>query len=344
MDPDQVIQIDLQESMLFLTENANPFVILKDPFIKRNWKYIVALSKEEDVVDLFPITEDGGRGKSDWDDTNYDRFVEDIIRSICIHANHSQRCENAVQLCRFVSTTKVGEARRSCRAIIHTIVHRQFNPWACHVSNQRRKEEGEKNIKRVRGGERMVLLINYWTDFYNEKVLPAKEFAPDLWMDVRDRLANTSTKSSYTEHHHHLEMFEKCLENEPKYTKTTKPVGIDETSRTSGKVILKILTNSNQTYLRGTGMEIESLVQAELKARDLEKKVEKQASLVKKRHAISLHEYMRIHEANTLKEWKESDVKEIVPLSDEMKKFVSLGHYSNILGGIHATVKSDVGK
>ena len=134
------------------------------------------------------------------------------------------------------------------------------------------------------------------------------------------------------------------MENKPKYTKTTKPVGIDETSQTSGKVILKILMSSNQTYLRGTGMEIESLVQAELKACNLEKKVEKQASIVKKRHAIRLHEYMQIQEANTLKEWKESNVKEIVPLSNEMKKIVSLGHYSNILSGISTTVKSDVGK
>lgn len=344
INPDRAIQIDLQESMLFLTENANPVVILKDPFVVRNWKYIVALSEEEDAIDLFPTTEDGGRGDSNWEDTNYDPFVEDIIRSISIHASHSQRCENTVQLCGFVSITKVGQVRRTCRALIHTIVHRRFNPWARRMSNQRRKEEDEKSVIRVRGGERMALFIDYWTDFYNEKVLPAKEFAPGLWTDVRGRLANNSMKSSCTEQLHRLEKFEECLEKEPKYTKTTKPVGIDETSRTSGKVVLKILTKSNQTYLRGTGMDIESLVQAELKARDLEKKVDKEASLVKKRHTIRLHEYMRIHESNTLKEWKENDVKEITPLSKEMKSFVTLGYYNNILGGINATVMLEIEK
>ena len=53
---------------------------------------------------------------------------------------------------------------------------------------------------------------------------------------------------------------------------------------------------------------------------------------------------MRIHESNTLKEWKENDVKEITPLSKEMKSFVTLGYYNNILGGINATVMLEIEK
>ena len=76
MNPDQsAIQIKLHESMAFLTKNADPFAILKDPFIERNWKYIVALSNEREAPDLFLKVE------SSWNDTDYQPFVEDIVRS-----------------------------------------------------------------------------------------------------------------------------------------------------------------------------------------------------------------------------------------------------------------------
>lgn len=81
-----------------------------------------------------------------------------------------------------------------------------------------------------------------------------------------------------------------------------QPVQIDETSYTSGKVVLRVLTGSNQSYLNGTGMDIEELVKAELKARRIKKEVPKDASLIMKRKAIRLHEYLRIHKANTMRE------------------------------------------
>lgn len=185
----------------------------------------------------------------------------------------------------------------------------------------------------------MALFIDYWEAFYNDKVLPAKEFAPDLWFTVRDRLASSSMKASYTEQQSRLEKFEECLKQGPKYMKATRPVGIDETSRTSGKVLLNVLTKSNQTYLKGTGIEIVGIVEAELTARGLEEKVEKGSNLVAKRQAIRKHEFLRIHEANTMKEWKENDVKEIVPQSEEMKSFVAHCHYKNLLDKISAKEK-----
>lgn len=185
----------------------------------------------------------------------------------------------------------------------------------------------------------MALFTDYWSEFYNEKVLPAKEFAPDLWYTVRDRLASNSMKASFTEQRSRLEKFEECLKKVPKYMNATKPVGIDETSRTSGKVTLNFLTKSNQTHLFGTGFEIEGLVEAELKARGLKEKEKDGSNIVAKRQAIRKHEYMRIHEANTMKEWKESDVKDIVPQSKEMISFVSLGHYKNFLDKIRASQK-----
>ena len=129
VDPDRgAIEIKLHESMTFLTEYADPYEILKDPFIQRNWMYIVSLSKETEAADLFQ-KKDGAVDKSSWNGTDYMPFVNDIIRTICIHANHQQRCENMVQLCGLVATTKVGEGRRSCRAITQSIGPRRYNRW-----------------------------------------------------------------------------------------------------------------------------------------------------------------------------------------------------------------------
>lgn len=342
IDPDRgAIQIELHESMTFLTENADPYRILKDPFIQRNWKYVVSLSNETEAADLFRKV-DGVVDKSSWNGTDYMPFINDIIRSICIHANHQQRCENMVQLTGLVSTTKVGEARRSSRAIIHTVGPRRFNRWAVEESNEGREKAGEDRVKRLSPGERMVYFLRYWKEFYDQSIVPAKAYAPDLWCEVRDRLKNSSLKASSEEQSHRLEKFVECLKKEPKNLKAAQPVGIDETSYTSGKVVLRVLTGSNQSYLHGTGMDIEELVKAELKARGIKKKeVAKDASLIIKRKAIRLHEYLRIIKANTMREWKETDVREFVPMSREMASFVASGHHARVVAIITKTEQSD---
>ena len=149
VDPNRsAIEIKLHESMAFLTEYAHPNEILKDPFIQKNWKYIVSLSKETEAADLFQ-KKDGAVDKSSWNGTDYMPFVNDIIRTICIHANHQQQCENMVQLCGLVATTKVGEGRRSCRAITQSIGPRRYNHWGLEEENIARVKAGKDRLKRV---------------------------------------------------------------------------------------------------------------------------------------------------------------------------------------------------
>ena len=341
VDPDRgAIQIKLHESMAFLTENADPYEILKDPFIQRNWNYIVSLSNEKEAVDLFQKV-NGVVDKSSWNGTDYMPFVNDVIRSICIHANHQQRCENMVQLCGLVSTTKVGENRRTCRAITQTIGPRRFNMRAIVEANEEREKAGLDRVKHLSPSEKMVYYLKYLEEFYNGCILPAKAYAPDLWREVLDRLKNNSLKASRTEQSHRLDKFVECLNKEPKNLKAAQPVGIDETSATSGKVVLRVLMGSNQSYLNGTGMDIEELVKAELKARGIKKEVAKDASIIVKRKAIRLHEYLRILKANTMREWKETDVREFEPQSREMVSFVTSGHHARILSIITKTEQLD---
>ena len=99
------IRIDLHESMNFLTESADPLVILKDPFVKENWAYINSIASEKVAVDVWDKTTSSNE--------KYAPFVLNIIRCISIHANHQQRCENYVQLCGLLAMTGVGEVRRT---------------------------------------------------------------------------------------------------------------------------------------------------------------------------------------------------------------------------------------
>ena len=148
-------------------------------------------------------------------------------------------------------------------------------------------------------------------------------------------------KASNVKQSHRHEKFVECLKKEPKNLKATKSVGIDETSYTSGKIVLRVLTGSNQSYLNGTGMDIEELVKAELKARGIKKEVAKDASIIK-RKAIRLHEYLRILKTNTIREWKETDVQAFIPQSREMIiLFKSSGHHDRILGIINKTEQLD---
>lgn len=91
------IVINLRESMSYLTEVADPVKMLEDPFIKHNWHYIVALSKAKEAVELLHRSDDGKWDKSSWNGKDYEPFAVNVIKCICIHSSHQQRCENYVQ-------------------------------------------------------------------------------------------------------------------------------------------------------------------------------------------------------------------------------------------------------
>jgi hypothetical protein len=104
---------------------------------------------------------------------------------------------------------------------------------------------------------------------------------------------------------------------------------------------LKVLTLSNKST-EGHWQEITDLVHAELKVRGIEKEVNNDASLIMKRKAIRLNEFLQLHKANTMKEWKESNVREFSPLSKEMAEFVSSGHHDKIVGIIIKTANVNI--
>jgi hypothetical protein len=76
--------------------------------------------------------------------------------------------------------------------------------------------EGKKHVKRLSSGERMASILRHWEEFYDNNIVPAKEFAPELWKEIREKLKDKSSKASSAEQLSHLERFEECLKNEEK--------------------------------------------------------------------------------------------------------------------------------
>ena len=159
------VEINLRDSMIFLTKNVDPLAILDDPFIKQNWTHIMALADEDDETTAVDIWDKSSKPSFN----KYKPFRDDIIRTICIHSSHQQRCENYVQLCGLISMTGVGEVRRTCRAIINSIIHHRFNLWALQRSNDKRIKDGQNPVTRFQGKERMTLFQTFIEEFFKRK-------------------------------------------------------------------------------------------------------------------------------------------------------------------------------
>ncbi len=316
------VVVDLEESMKFMTKNVDPLAILNDPFIERNWAHIKSLASEPSAVNIW--------NRSTTAFKKYAPFRLDVISTICIHSSHQQRCENYVQLCGLISMTGVGEVRRSCRAIINSTLHRRFNRWALQYVNEERRKKDEDQVFRVRGGKRMTLFQIFTKDFLT-KADKGRQMQPELWKSVRGRLSNGSMKASNTEKLRRIKSFNESLKKEAKMVKAVQPMGIEQTVHTARAVSLNIFTGTNNQHLTGTNMTIEKLVDAELRARGLDKEVDKEASLKAKRDAIQQDEYGRIKKANPMKEVSVLMVKDFQPVSEDMKEFLARGYQTSIM-------------
>lgn len=318
------VKIDLHESMNFITENADPSLILKDPFITQNWAYINSLANEKIAVDTWAETTPNNK--------KYAPFVVNIIHSICIHSSHQQRCENYVQLCGLLSSTGVGEVRRTCRAIMNSIINRRFNLWVLQTTNQRRKSAGVREIKRLQGHEKVALFAEFTNSFFAkvDNAMGSRE----VWKKIRSRLESTSGKASECEKAELLEKFCKCAKENPKYVKAHRPMGIELTARTAKAVSLGVLVAVNNSFLKGSGFAIEDIVDDEVAARGIKLAVDpkRKSTLQNKRQAIRKHEWLRRVAAGQ-QDLKEVDVDSILPVSKRMKQFLDSGFHADILDG-----------
>ena len=144
-----------------------------------------------------------------------------------------------------IALTKVGEARRSCRAIIIAAIIRRFNQWALEQRNLELKSEGKPVVKRLQGSVKTRLFLDYLDDFMDTAKVARVELGDVAWKELFERLATTNGKASKRERDRELKQFEHDLKQQRKEVAAELPTGIDKTARVGGGIILRILTKSN---------------------------------------------------------------------------------------------------
>ena len=137
--------------------------IVNDRFVMYHWDCITYLAASDTHVDLL-----GGNIAEP-----LRPLSEGIWKQVLIHAVHQQRCENYVQLSGLIALTGVGEARRSCRAVIVSDVIRRFNQWGLDRRNAYLKSKNKTPVKRLQGTQKTQLFLEY-ADIFFEDVDKAK--------------------------------------------------------------------------------------------------------------------------------------------------------------------------
>ena len=81
----QDVKVNLCDCMSYLTAEADRAHILARPFVKNHWQQIKQMAAADETIDLF--------NKETWGDYNYEPLRLAVLKEICIHPVHQQRCE-----------------------------------------------------------------------------------------------------------------------------------------------------------------------------------------------------------------------------------------------------------
>ena len=106
--------------MMFLTANADPFVLKDDHIIRSIWPALQKMARSNQVIDIYDKTTWGN-------DESYETVLNVVHRRIAPHLNQQQRVESGVKGIADQSRTGVGEERRNARLIINFMFKREHN-------------------------------------------------------------------------------------------------------------------------------------------------------------------------------------------------------------------------
>ena len=153
------------------------------------------------TVFIYVYNNTGEIDKSTWGEVDYTSLLDGIWRTIGIHSHHQQLCENYVQLAALIAKTKVGEARRTWRAIGMSTLIRPFNLWAIERVRAREKdEEKRKKLKRVEGASRIELLSEFVSRLVLKEMKEARDnTAPEQYAKYVESIRKTKNKASQKE-------------------------------------------------------------------------------------------------------------------------------------------------
>ena len=109
------VKIGLRQAMEYITSECDRSVVLEQPFIKENMRFIKLLAEHTgnqpvrllDFIKESPSAKKEVFDKSTWNGEDYSDLAFAIIRCLVNHANHQQRCENYVQAMGLISQTNI---------------------------------------------------------------------------------------------------------------------------------------------------------------------------------------------------------------------------------------------
>ena len=322
MSEDEPIKVNLRDSMAYITSEIDREIVMKDPFIIKNWNLIKELAEVPQVVHLFDKTEDGKAiDKSSWGGVDFAHLVVSVLTDLIPLSNHQQRCENYVQLSGLLSKTGVGEVRRSCRVIMIGAIIRRFNSWALQEKHKMHAKEGKTKVKRLQGSDKTFLFLNFITGFFKRSDKAKQAISNDRYKKICDRIRDSDKKSSAVERSNKLKVFERVLVKNFTINKAELATGIDITARIGGGVYLRILTKTNK---------MEDVVLAEIRARKIKvtKKVLDSLTIAEQKKLLKEDEFK---ERRATQELKLADIIYIKPVSEELKRVLYDGIQQQIL-------------
>ena len=82
------VEVNLQDSMGYITSEAERDVILDDPFGVEHWDLIEELAESFTTVRLFDRLENGKTDRSTWGGVDYEPLLVGIVCEICPHSSH----------------------------------------------------------------------------------------------------------------------------------------------------------------------------------------------------------------------------------------------------------------
>ena len=192
---------------------------------------------------LFDHTSDGDIDRSTWGDYDYEPFIDSIWRVIAIHAMQQQRCENWVQLAALVSKTRVGEKRRTWRAIALTII-RQFNQLTLDFRrSQETDPEKKKKVRRARGAPRTEGLSDTLDEFISNVAYARESLGPEICNGVMESLQSSSNKASAKESKKMIDRFKRSAKRSTIGSNQAESAsGYNSTALMMGKIVISKLT------------------------------------------------------------------------------------------------------
>lgn len=300
------IQCNVKQTMSILTDNVDFEEVLKIPFIISQWDQIKLMADQAEAINI-------------WIDDRFKMIREAAIRQILIHPIHQQQSELMVQAAALVAKTHVAEDRRTNRTIAITNIVRPANAHALAQRNAELWDEGEDPIKRIQGSRRVSSTLDFIDGFRDESNQARVLFGDEIFQSTVKKL-NAKSKQSASEIDSKIASFKESLQQPRKKHKAEKPLPHEIPAEMGGGIYWRMLTMKNGAL---------DAVNAEMKIRHIPMTADQQErwNIGKKRKMLRTNELSRLCGDGTGKATQgitEANVLYIVPLSDEMKNFMSV--------------------